>query len=79
MITFDAWIIDTIFKIYEVLDLQKRGKSPNTEFFIVSYFPAFGLNTGKYRPENTPYLEAFQAVTIAQRVISDLDTLKKSC
>ena len=48
-------------------------------FFFVSYFPVFGLNTGKHGPEKAPYLGAFQAVTIAQRVISDLDTLKKSC
>ena len=23
------------------------------------YFPAFGLNTGKYGPEKTPYLDTF--------------------
>ena len=27
------------------------------------YFPAFGLNTGKYGPEKTPYLDTFNAVT----------------
>ena len=26
------------------------------------YFPLFGLNTGKYGPEITPYLDTFQAV-----------------
>ena len=26
------------------------------------YFPVFGLNTGKYGPEITPYLDAFHAV-----------------
>ena len=26
------------------------------------YFPVFGLNTGKYRPEITPYLDTFHAV-----------------
>ena len=26
------------------------------------YFPVFGLNTGKYGPEITPYLDTFQAV-----------------
>ena len=26
------------------------------------YFSAFGLNTGKYGPEITPYLETFHAV-----------------
>ena len=27
------------------------------------YFPAFALNTGKYGPKNTPYLDTFNAVT----------------
>ena len=27
------------------------------------YFPVFGLNTGKYGPEKTPYLEYFYEVT----------------
>ena len=26
------------------------------------YFPVFGLNTGKYGPERTPYLNTFHAV-----------------
>ena len=26
------------------------------------YFPVFGLNTGKYGPEMTPYLDTFHAV-----------------
>ena len=28
------------------------------------YFPVFGLNTGKYGPEITAYLDTFQAVII---------------
>ena len=27
-----------------------------------TYFPVFGLNTGKYEPEKTPYLDTFHAV-----------------
>ena len=27
-----------------------------------TYFPVFGLNTGKYEPEKTPYLGTFHAV-----------------
>ena len=27
-----------------------------------TYFPVFGLNTGKYGPEITPYLDTFHAV-----------------
>ena len=30
--------------------------------FFRPYFPAFGLNTGKYGPEKTPYLDSFHAV-----------------
>ena len=26
------------------------------------YFPIFGLNTGKYGPEKTPYLGSFHAM-----------------
>ena len=31
--------------------------------FSGSYFPAFGLNTERYEPEKTPYLDAFHAVS----------------
>ena len=36
--------------------LLLREKCPNTEFFS-SYFPVYGLNTGKYGPDKTPYLD----------------------
>ena len=29
-----------------------------------SYFPVFGLKTGKHGPEITPYLDKFHAVTV---------------
>ena len=29
--------------------------------FSGPYFPVFGLNTGKYGPEKTPYLDTFYA------------------
>ena len=32
------------------------------------YFPAFGLNTGKYGPEITPYLDTFHAVPVSLRM-----------
>ena len=28
------------------------------------HFPVFGLNTGKYGPEITPYLDTFHAVKV---------------
>ena len=31
-------------------------------FFSGPYFTVLGLNTGKYRPEKTPYLNTFDAV-----------------
>ena len=37
-------------------------KCPNTEFFSGPYFLIFGLNTGKYGPGKTPYLDTFHAV-----------------
>ena len=30
--------------------------------FSGPYFPIFGLNTGKYEPEKTPYLDTFHVV-----------------
>ena len=35
----------------------------NTDFLLVC-FPAFGLNTGKYGPGKTPYLETFHSGNI---------------
>ena len=32
------------------------------EVFSGPYFPVFGLNTEKYGPEKTPYLDTFHAV-----------------
>ena len=33
--------------------------------FSGPYFPAFSPNKGKYRPENTPYLDIFHAVQVS--------------
>ena len=38
------------------------GKSSKYGVISVPSFPVFGLNTGKYRPEITPYLDTFHAV-----------------
>ena len=37
-------------------------KSVQMQSFSGPYFPVFGLNTGKCRPENTLYLDTFHAV-----------------
>ena len=34
------------------------------EVIFGPYIPVFGLNTGKYRPEITPYSDTFQAVIV---------------
>ena len=39
-----------------------REKCPNTKFFLVRVSLFFGLNTGKYGPEKTPYLDTFHVV-----------------
>ena len=32
------------------------------EVFSVPYIPVFGLNTGKFGPDKTPYLDTFRAM-----------------
>ena len=44
-------------------------KCPNTEFFLVRFFPTvylslFGPNAGKCGPEKTPYLDTFHALPL---------------
>ena len=52
----------TVFKYIELLpDHSLREECSNKELFLVRIFLVFGLNTGKYRPERTPYLDTFQA------------------
>ena len=40
-------------------------KSEESKYGIFSgpYFPVFRLNTGKYGPEKTPYMETFHAMS----------------
>ena len=46
-----------------------REECPNTELFFGPYFPVFGLITGKYGPEITPYLDTFHAVSVGSNEI----------
>ena len=49
--------MQNIFRyLITVLKVYKYG------IFSSPYFPVFGLNTGKYGPEKTPYLDSFHAV-----------------
>ena len=36
--------------------------------FSGPYFPVFGLNTGTYGPEKTPYLGTFEKVLMKERI-----------
>ena len=36
--------------------------------FSGPYFPVFRANAGKYRPEKTPYLDTFHAVSVKKSV-----------
>ena len=47
-----------------LLTLLNAGKVSKYGVFTGPYFPAFGLNTGKYGPEKTPYLDTFRAVFV---------------
>ena len=55
-------VVQVLF--YYVLLATLRETRPNTEFFSGPYFPVFALNTGKYGPEKTPYLDTFHAVLV---------------
>ena len=47
----------------EIFFQTLRGNFPNTDFF----WSVFSPNTGKYGPEETSYLDAFQAVKIVRK------------
>ena len=45
-------------------------KSVRIQSFSGPYFPAFGLNTRKYGPENTPNTYIFYAANVTENVKS---------
>ena len=49
----------SILDIANIVTLPLREKCPNTEFLWSVFTP----NTGKYGPEETPYLDTFYAVS----------------
>ena len=55
------------FLIWEFLMWFTAWKVSKYGVFSSPYFPVFGLNTEKYGPEKTPYLDTFHAA-IVQRV-----------
>lgn len=38
--------------------------------FSAPYFPVLGLSTGKYEPEETPYLDTFHSVFLTKKGLS---------
>ena len=54
--------VDTLFTT--VFRTQIVWKVPKYGVFSGPYFPVFGLNTGKYGPEKTPYLDTFHAIRV---------------
>ena len=58
VLVLDSPIFITIVEAFTAWKLSKYG--------VISgpYFPVFGLNTGKYGLEKTPYLDTFHVVII---------------
>ena len=58
MIVIIPWMSIQIMK-----KIGAAWKLSKYDVVSVYYFPVFGLNTGKYRPEITPYLNTFHTVS----------------
>ena len=61
-----------------VLFMITTWKESKYGVFCGSYFPAFGLNTGKHKPEKTPYLNTFHAVDASAKA-NDQPRLLNQC
>ena len=55
---------------YTVGLIVTAWKVPKYGVFFGPYLPAFGMNAGKYGPENTPYLDTFH--TVCKCLVFDL-------
>ena len=62
------WNICVSFR-FRVREIDTVRKVSKYGVFSGPYFPAFGLNTGKYGPEKTPYLNTFHAVREIQKIL----------
>ena len=59
IVTFKRfWVLIRIILVIKGTAL----KVPKYKVLSGPYFPVFELDTGKYGPEKTPYLDTFQAV-----------------
>ena len=53
----------SLLKIWKNCEERTAWKLSKYGVFCGSYFPLFRLNTAKYGPEKTPYLDIFRAAT----------------
>ena len=68
LLCFYSWLsFIVIHKLY-VTNTAREGSKYGA--FSGPYFPVFVLNTGKYRPEKTPYLDAFYAMKMCWKLSS---------
>ena len=65
MTNLNIWTYEIISSLLTAWKLSKYG------VISVPYFPVFGLNTGKYGPEITPYLDTFHAVLFGGNDLSN--------
>ena len=69
MIT-DSWkLLNSETPIAKSSDRITAWKVSKYGVFFCPYFPVFGLNTGKYGPEKTPYLDTFPAVNMIWKLL----------
>ena len=66
-----AWLIGFYGRIFYnlIIIINTARKVSNYGVFSGPYFPLLRLNTGKYGPEKTPYLDAFHVVQLMQNPI----------
>ena len=69
---------ETYFRKIHGLTKSYCVKTAQIQSFPGPYFPAFGLNTGKYEPEKTPYLDIFHAVSLTWEIKKLFYNVKKS-
>ena len=70
-----VWTINLLHEMQFSISLCKKfvvqtlaaWKVSKYRVFSGPYFPVFGLNTGKYGPEKTPYLDIFHAVIVLNK------------
>ena len=65
-------LCSSVLRAYVLACFSLREKVSKYGVFSGLYFPAFRLNTGKYGPEKTLYLDTFHAVSLTSLVLFSL-------